>query len=392
MGWRVSVRDFSASLIVGLLLVLAGASQTLAQKSLPASAAVEPESITASKARPATAEKLTDPPKANEHVIFVDKNGEVVRLTAGGQIGEYLKWREQLLRGTDDNRPGYYVAAITLTGEVNAGRTMATLDASIEVFVRDGIDQVDVPLRLNEATLLRRRQSASGPVEFLPPDRSSGMKCRIAESGQHRIDLQLSVPVRKSGNSYRMQLSLPGTAQSSLRLVVPGEVIAIRPDQLADIEVETLPNARSALIVHGLGAALDLPWQVVNTQPEEKTAIQVETLMAVDAGVDGVAIEAVQTITATSGSFSSVKVEVPQGFNAFSISSPTHDSIQTTDLQTSPVVISLQESTAGPLRLKWLLASDAKASVNRFSISNFAVENATREEMFFGIRLSEGFR
>ena len=333
-GWR-AVMEFplrqaalrwSIAFLTVVALAFGGNTEAVAQNPLPDSASATSEKLPAEKAASSTVAQLTDPPKVNEHVIFVDENGEVVRLTAGGQIGEYLKWRDQLLSGSDDKSPGYYVAAITLTGDVNASRTVAKLDASIEVFVRAGVDRVEVPLRLNEATLLKYRRPAStdNEIEFLPTDRGTGLKCRISKSGQHRIDLQLSVPVRKSGNSFRLQLSLPGTAQSSLRLIVPGDAIAVRPDQLADIEVEKLPNARSALIVHGLGAALDLPWQVVSTQPEEKTSFQVETLLAADAGVDGVALEAVQTISATGGSFNSVKVNVPRGFSVLTVSSLTH--------------------------------------------------------------------
>jgi len=387
--WFTSLA-FVVAIVVAI--VVGGTNQAAAQATLPDSAATVPETPAAEKDASVTAAQLTDPPKANEHVIFVDENGEVVRLTAGGQIGEYLKWREQLLRGDSDKRPGYYIAAVTLAGEVNAGRTAAKLDASIEVVVRDGVDHVEVPLRLNEATLLKHRQTASGDVEFLPTDRGTGLKCRISKPGQHRIDLQLSVPVRKSGNSYRVLLSLPRAAQSSLRLVVPGDAIAIRPDELADIEVETLPDSHSALIVHGLDELLDLPWQVVNTQPEEKTAFQVETLLAADAGVDGVAIEAVQTITATSGRFDSIRVSAPQGFSVLAVSSPTHESIQTSDLQANPVVISLQETTAGPVRLKWLLSSEQRADANLISVNGFDVENATREETLVGINAAEGFR
>jgi hypothetical protein len=379
-------------LVVCSVLIIAEANQASAQNSLPDSAKAL-DSTAAGKETPGGAERLTDPPKANEHVIFVDENGEVVRITAGGQIGDYLKWREQLLQGTKDDDPGYYVAAITLTGEVSASRAVATLDTSIEVFVREGVAQVDVPLRLNQATLLQHRNSAPGSVEFLPTVRGTGMKCRIFKSGQHRIDLQLSVPIRKTGNSYRVQLSLPETAQSSLRLTVPGDVLAIRPDQLADVDVRKLPDAHSELVVHGLGAALDLPWQVVSTKPEEKTELQVETLMSVDAGADGLAIEAVQTMTATLGSFDSVSIVVPQGFDVLSVSSLTHESIRTSDLQNSPVRISLLEGTAGPLRLKWLLSSSATdADANHFSVGEFRVENSARQETLAGISVAEGFR
>jgi len=378
--------------VLVVAVFISAASPVVAQKSLPDSA-VEASPASTSDPDASQAEfRLTDPPKANEHVIFVDEHGEVVRLTAGGQIGAYLKWREELLRGTNDTGPGYYVAAVTLAGDVNAARTTAKLDASVEVFVRDGINQVDVPLRLNEATLLAHRQTKTGDVEFLPTDRGTGLKCRISGTGQHRIDLQISVPVRKSGKSYRMHLSLPETAQSSLRLVVPGDAFAVRSDQLADIEVETLPDARSALIAHGLGDDLDLPWQVVEMQPAEETAFQVETLLSADAGEDGVAVEAVQTIVSSGASFESVRVKVPLGCNVLSVSSSTHDSIETTDLQSNPVVISLQESTAGPLKLKWLISSEVKADTKSFSISGFTVENATREETFFGLRVAEGFR
>lgn len=377
---------------LAVAVISSTAAPVVAQKSLPDSAAEGSPSSASVKDASQAEGRLTEPPKANEHVIFVDENGEVVRLTAGGQIGEYLKWREQLLRGTNDKGPGYYVAAVTLTGDVNAARTTAKLDASIEVFVREGINQVDVPLRLNEATLLAHRQTESGTVEFLPTDRGTGLKCRISGTGQHRIDLQISVPVRKSGTSYRMHLSLPETAQSSLRLVVPGDAFAVRSDQLADIEVEALPDARSALIAHGLGDDLDLPWQVVETQPAEDTSFQVETLLSADAGEDGVAIEAVQTIVASGVSFDSVRINVPRGSNVLSVSSSTHEAIETSDLQTSPVVISLQESTAGPLKLKWLISSEVKADTKSFLISGFTVENATREETLFGLRVAEGFR
>ena len=390
--WLPAYRQWFALFAVAIVFAAVRAPEAAAQTSVSEPTADATSSADVEKSSTGAATLLTAPPQANEHVIFVDENGEVVRLTAGGQIGEYLRWREELLKNADDKRPGYYVAAITLAGTVNDRRTLAVLDASIEVFVRGDVDHVEVPLRLNEATLLKHRHTDSNDVEFLPTDRGTGLKCRISKPGQHRIDLQLSVPVRKSGNTYRVRLSLPGTAQSSLRLVVPGEAIAIRAARQADIEVERLADGNSALVMHGLEALMDLPWQVVSSPLEERTVLQSETLLAADAGIDGVSVEAVQTITATSGSFNSVRVAVPPGFNVLDVSSSTHESIRTSDLQMSPVEISLPENTTGPLRLNWLLSSETRADASLISIGGFNVEGATRQETLFGITAAEGFR
>ncbi|MDA0282788.1 MAG: hypothetical protein O3B86_05490 [Planctomycetota bacterium] len=379
-------------MLVAVVVALTVSSRADAQPSLPDSATAEAGTGATSTTPAASAKPLADPPGPLDIVVFVDENGEVLRVRAGGQISEYLKWREQLLDTTTNDLPGYYVAAISLMGEVAIDRAVAKLDVSIEVFVKEGIGQVDVPLRLNEATLLLHRRTRSNSVEFIPTEKGGGMKCRIMEAGQHRIDLQILVPIRKTGNSNRLQLSLPGTAQSSLRLTVPGDAVTVRPEQLGDVEVRALPDSHSELIVHGLGAAIDLPWQVLDRQQEARTEIQVETLIAADAGIDGLSLDAVQTITATRGSFNKATIQLPQGFDVLSVSSSTHESLTTSNLQSSPVVVTLQEATAGPVRLKWLLSASASSATDRFSIGGFNVENAARQETLLGISVAEGFR
>lgn len=344
------------------------------------------------EARESAAGSLTSPPADEDTVILLDEDGKAFRLPAGATVSNFLKWLEASRNASPDaDAAVFYVAAVSLEGAADIRRGFATLDAAIDVFVRAGVDSVRVPLRMNEATLIDNRSSEE-TVEFIPGERGAGLNCRLLGSGRHTIHLKISVPIRSSGNSFRLQLTLPGTAQSSLRLTVPGSNISVRPDELIDIEVTPLPDNQTELVAHGLGASLDLPWQSVAVQPEVQAQLQVESLVTGDVSSNGVALEALQTINATRGSFETLTIQIPDGYSVLSVVSPTHEALRTSELQNNAIRARLPSSTAGPVQLKWLLSSTSASETGRVEITSLFVENAIRQDTFLGISVAEGFR
>ena len=327
-----------------------------------------------------------------DSVIFLHE-GQIVELPTGRTVELFLRWLEQQGKPDGDGLADYYIASVALDGHVEASRPIAQLDAVFDVIVQRENTIVAVPLRLNEATLLKHEYKGPGTIAFVPGDRAAGVNLRLTGKGQHQIRLQLSTVIKPSAGAQRLQMTLPVSAQSSLRLVVPESEITLRSESVPDIETKSLPGGSTAIVAYGLSEQLDLTWQtVLPARRAEATEMQSQTFLVADIATDGTLLEAVQTVTATRGSFDKLTVELPPGFTVESLNSPTHPGMRYTDPQFNRVPITLGSSTTGPVELRWSLASQTVAAGDSIELNGLPVLEAARAEALLGVSVVEGYR
>ncbi len=338
--------------------------------------------------------------------IILDNDGNPVEIPVGPTWEEFLKFVRERGKSAATDLPDYYIARLQLTGEVNAEDSVASLDAEILVRVLTDKRAVDVPLRLTEATLRDHSYSGSGTLAFIPTDRNNGVVCRLAGKGEHSIRLKMLVTVRKSADTFRLQLSLPPSPQSELTLTVPRERIVVRGDTSGNRMIgSTQQDGTTRIRAFGLGTTLDLSWQELAARTEVRPEISTTTLVAAALEPDGASIEAEQTIVATRGNFDRLKIEIPAGFTLRSLTSPTHPEIQYEQPEFPRVVLEFPGPTSGPVKLTWSLYSvkpaDGTGESNpaeteddspiEFEIQGFRVEEAGRHDGFLRVSVPEGF-
>ncbi|MBI1310642.1 hypothetical protein GC176_04975 [bacterium] len=397
MRWRLAVMlPLLLTALTQNVFAWQGGS-TGASKSEPATAAAEP-----AKNQPRTE---TQPAPNTDTVIVLDKNGNPVEVPLGPTWEEYLKFVRERSLPAVGSLPDFYIARLQLTGQVNVEDAVASLE--IEALIRVLAEErtVDIPLRLAEATLRDHSYSGPGTLAFVPTERNNGIVCRLLGAGEHTIRLKTLVAVRKTGDTSRLQLSLPPCPQSELTLTIPGERIVVRGDTTnGRTESTTQTDGTTRIRAYGLGTAVDLSWQELSTRAEVRPEIAVTSFVSVMLDPDGADIDAEQTIVATRGNFDRLTIEIPAGFNLRSLTSPTHPEIQYEQPEFPRVPIQFAGPTAGPVKLTWSLYSVTAAgetagpetqtdnAVIPFELQGFRVEEASRHEGFLRVGVPEGFR
>ncbi len=361
-----------------------------------------------SSAEPATNAGRAELPATpvGDTVLVLDKDGNPVEVPLGPTWEEYLKFVRDRGLATSNNLPDFYIARLQLNGDVNVEDGVAALDVEVLIRVLAEDRAVDVPLRLTEATLRDHSYSGPGTLAFIPTERNSGVACRLIGQGEHSIRLKTLVAIRKSGDTLRLQLSLPPSPQSELVLTVPRERIVVRGDAAGGRPVSsTQKDGTTQIRAFGLGSTLDLSWQELTARAEVRPEIAVTTYVSATLEPDGGDLEAEQTIVATRGNFDRLTVEIPSGFILRSLTSPTHPEIQYEQPEFPRATIQFAGPTAGPVKLTWSLYSvksskpedsaDAAAadddSAGSFELQGFRVEEASRHEGFLRVGVPEGF-
>lgn len=334
--------------------------------------------------------------RPHDTVILIDsETGLPVKVPAGATSDAFLAAVRNGNAIQNDGLPAFSISNVLLEGEVvhskNGNRTTALLKVTISVQVPRDEAAVRVPLRLNEATLRRYSHDGDGSaVVLLATERGQGLTCQLKGKGSYQFELEVSVPVRTTGGANRLQLSLPASVQSFLRLTVPGQWINVPNDDL-DVELESLPDAKTELQVHGFGSTLDLGWQVAAAPGVSKTELVTQTAQSAELSVGSAFIDAVQTIT-TNETYDSFDVHPPSGYSFVSVSSPTHRGVQIENAEARPLRVLFSTNATGTIELRWEFKAEASGSNEYVELGGLRLQGATRRENRLGVSVADGFR
>ncbi|MHC4877615.1 MAG: hypothetical protein ACYTGL_14060 [Planctomycetota bacterium] len=360
---------------------------------------------TASADTPSSGERGSEP-RAGDTVIVLDKDGNPVEVPVGPTWEGYLKFVREHGLPSDNDLPDFYIARIQLNGSVNVEDAVASLDISVLVRVIAADRAVDVPLRLGEATLRDHSYSGSGRLAFVPTERGNGIAVRLSGAGEHTLQLKTLVSVRKTGDTSRLQLSLPPCPQTELSLNVPGDRIVVRGESTSGrTQVDKPANGTTSIRSYGFGSSLDLSWQQVSAEVAVRPQISATSFISAMFDRDGAELDVEQTVVATRGSISRLTIEIPSGFLLRSVTSPTHPDIEFEQPEFPRVPIQFAEPTTGPVKLVWSLhAANETQTADKgavaqepgfsvpFELQGFRVAEASRHEGFLRVTVPEGFR
>jgi hypothetical protein len=136
------------------------------------------------------------------------------------RVREYLEWltRQQ---ATHRAPAAYSISRLNCSGTAQDDRLRLSIAVQLQVIATD--EWVLVPLLMAEGTLREPPvYEGSGEAVPAPYHPESGYAWWFKGKGQHELTLSLGVPIRRQPAGRRVQLSLPPTAVSSLKLRVPG--------------------------------------------------------------------------------------------------------------------------------------------------------------------------
>ena len=377
---------FASGLLVCALCIAWLCSSVWAQDTKPADA-------TETKS-PKTNELLN--PEESDWVRVLGDDGKVHVLRAGQTLKRILELIERHEK-PQAPLPDYYIAACSLEGQVDANRDRATLTATFDVQIQSDKASVRVPLRLGEAFIVSRTHEGPGTPQFEDFDKNSGYVCLLSGVGKHLVKLKLATPLRRSGASQRLQLSLPPTVQTRLVLDVPQSQLTVKvgdPTKTTDsidLQTEVVDAKHSRIVAQGFGSSVDLSWQGVLETVSAKRELQVRSMLQAEILPDDVVLQVGQTVRALQGTFRSVMISIPPGFKVDGVTDKAGTALSHNLPQAGKALVSLSSETSGPLELVWQLRSTVGGNVSRVKIVPPQVEGAVRHDGMMGVVTPEGF-
>ena len=341
------------------------------------------------------AEKPAAPKPVGSDVIpLKNANGEVVPLLRTPLLEEVLAELEARRHRLGQEPNQWSVAGISLTGTADGDQ--AVLQATLQIQLLVDAKWIRVPLRLTEATL--QDQSYAGPGEAtsggIDPDQ--GYLWYLKGKGLHVLKLNLIVPLRKELPARRLQLTLPPTVVSELKLRVLAPRLTAKLDEQSRARLTLTPSTDGATMIEmlGLGPRLDVTWQ---PQPDLGTVETVlEARTAITATVDGrtALVEANQRLGALQGSFNQVQVRMPRGGELLKVESELYKEHAVDAKDPSLVLVTFKEpvSSAAPVDLRWTVRVEIPAKSERVLLEGFEVAKAKIQTGHLALRLVGDYR
>ena len=375
-------------LAVWLTVWLFSASPGFAQPSTNPPASDQPNDTPAPKSAAPSSPSSSPPargvnPGAEDVVQVIGPDGKPLFIPRGETWEEFQKFLKSRRANNGPMAPPFSVSGVSFEGSAEANEDTVTLDATLSISVnRDGED-VLVPLRLNEATLLKKPEHL-GPneAEFDVFDREEGYRCWLRGKGQHELKMSLAVPVRRQVAARRLMLRLPETPKSAIKLNVPLPKVSAKGSERGFVRMKSLDNGRTEIQAFGPPSSLlDLSWQSMTDLSEAKPELQALTLIVADLRAESLVLEATQQVRSIQGTFDKLTVRLPPEFELLEVSG--REVKESSKVSDSParVLVTLAAPTSGPVELKWILSAKIAANAARLpTLEGFEVDDARQQK------------
>ncbi len=322
-------------------------------------------------------------PGADDVVQLLGADGKPILIPRSETWEAFQKFLKSRQTNSGPVAPPFSVSGVTFEGSAEANDDSVTLNATLAISVNRDDEDVLVPLRLNEATLLKKPEH-TGPneAEFGTFDRDEGYRCWLRGKGQHELKMSLAVPVRRQAAARRLMLRLPETPKSSIKLSVPLTKVSAKGLDRGFVRTKPLDNGRTEIEAFGPpGSLLDLSWQSVSDMSEAKPELQVRSLITAELRPDSLVLEATQTVGVLQGTFDKFMVRLPAEFELLEVSGPEVKESMKVAGSPARVAVTLTAPTSTPVVLKWIMSAKVAADAVRLpAIEGFEVEDARQQK------------
>ncbi len=287
-----------------------------------------------------------------------------------------------------DQPPKYSLQKIDVTGRAHA--QYAELTIRIAVLLR-GDDWIRIPLRLDEALLHGAAKYEGEGRQFLCYEADGdGYVCwlRGQADSEHKITLDVLVPLASAGPQTRLKLFVPRAAESQLSLSVP---LAKAVGQVSEgtmlLSKQEVKDGTTDFSVVGLGGEFQLAWQKPGP-PTIDAPLVIEASAAVHAKFDGraIAANAVLQVRSRGAPFDHFVVRLPPGAE-LTPGNPTTYVVAPLNAggkdggRQRTVEIRLNKKTTGPVEVRLACRRDYDPAKSRSwcELAGFEVVGAVRQ-------------
>ncbi len=350
---------------------------------------IVPLPLTPSTAATASPEKFPIPASV---INLPDGKGGVISVPADANIERFLEWlkQERLRNARNAEGPTASVTAVEFEGQ--SDDQMATLSGRLTVQIAGDQFPLSYAIGLGESVFRRKDVKGPGQVIFGGRDRERGYVWWFDKPGEYEFNLELTVPLLKASPWRRLQLSVPNSPVTSLRLEVPsGNVIVKAPEDVIQTS-RPLDEQRSEIRAAGFGGKVEiLSWQPTVPATEGATGLDVNSNIAVRSTSDAFLLEATQFLRPLQGTFREFTVALPSRGELLSVDGNEISESRADETDPERISVLLKSPTAGTISVRWQVRVP-QLSRRNFDLDGFRVEGARRESGEIGFLAAEGFR
>ncbi len=210
----------------------------------------------------------------------------------------------------DPQVPDSFLSQLRLDGTVTDIGVDLTADVAVKVVTPDR--WLRVPLRFDQALLIGVEHEGTGDAApDLAHPGNEGISWLLKGQGEHRLQLHLRVPLRKTPEGERLQLQLPalGLFTGEMELRIPSSAVTVREG--SGVRLRGTKTDGNATIVSAdlTGERLDLRWNVV-LQPTETMTLE-PTEIKLTLAEDVFELTAHQEVQLQTGQLDALRVRLP---------------------------------------------------------------------------------
>lgn len=391
-----SLRNF----LLALALLVPGVGSVSGQESVRPEIAGDSEAATKAKnpseTRGTSTPARTSPPlkpASGDWLYLMDSEGKLRPVPVDADLMEFLNRSQKTPQ--DSEGPDYSFSDVTVEGSASEEEATLTVTLSLQI-AREG-KWIRVPLGLNEA-VLRQYQHDYEPTEKSSPksqksqsgvrasfagfDKRGGYEWWFRGEGQHVLTLDVIVPLRKSSGVRRLQLAVPDSASSYLRIALPVAKDRLSLETVAGVAHKAKSSGQDAteVKVFRLGDRLDLGWRAIPDSRQVQTLLKAETELRVEPTQETILLNARQFIEPLQGSMSEVEISLPKGFAVLELKldGERYPALEDLPDAPKPVKIALPAPTTERIRLDWLLQAPWPES-GELTVEGFLVSDSLRQ-------------
>ena len=326
------------------------------------------------------------PPASVKYLL--DKNGDPVPVPYSATLDDFLKFL------ASRNKPVIGPQAATISKieiDGTADDERANLNVAFTIRLQESDQFVSVPLYLNKTVLKHYTYHGDGEeIPFEKEDPEQGYVWWFKGRGPHRLELSISVPLKKQLPSRRMILSLPPSPFSRAQLTLPYSSVSTKAfREQTFVDVKSVGESMSTIEAIDLGSRFDLTWnQTIAVQPNE-VSLESQTTIRAQIESESVLIRADQLVNSLQGQFEKLTVRLPLGAEEIKLDDPERLTYKIDPKAPHIAVVSLKEKM-NSAQLTWTVRLPIK--FRTLTLDGFLLEGARKQVGRIGLSIADGLR
>lgn len=378
--------------LISVLLLVAAPVLVSSQEASPTTKSTDAVSSDSTKKESSSgsAKSLSESalPKATIRYLM-NKSGELVPVVNDVTWEDFLRFLESRTKPSTGPQSST-IRGIEITGTVDEDR--ANLKVAYTISLPQAEEFVSVPLYLNDAVLLKPETyiGDGSQCPFEKKDPELGFVWWFHGRGPHRLELTVSVPLRKQFPSRRLVLSLPPSPYSRATIRLPYNSVNVKSGrEQTSVESVSTGDGTSEIVAIDLGTRFDLVWSPAADQRVNSVSLEAQSTIRASIEADHIHLRAEQTVKSLQGAFDKFEVRLPTGAEFVKLEESEKLTYRIDPKNPQKALISLKEKT-NSAQLNWNMQLPVKSRT--VALDGLSVEGATKESGRIGLALAEGLR